>query len=158
MALFLSTFVNKVDKKGRVSVPSPFRVALAGQGFNGVVLFPSISTRAIEGWSRARMEALSEGIESFDPFSDESDDFTLAIMADSHPLAFDSEGRIVVPAALLAHAGITEQAAFVGRGKSFQIWEPAAFRVGQDEARKRARQNRKALKLSRGEPAEGNNR
>jgi MraZ protein len=151
MALFLSTFVNKVDKKGRVSVPSPFRVALAAQGFSGVVVFPSISLSAIEGWGLERMEALSAGIDDFDPFSDESDAFTLSILADSHQLAFDTEGRVVVPDALLAHAGITEYAAFVGRGAAFQIWQPEAFRVSQEAARKMAKENRLSLKLSRRE-------
>ena len=33
MALFLSTFENKVDTKGRVSVPSQFRSMLHGQDF-----------------------------------------------------------------------------------------------------------------------------
>lgn len=149
MDLFLSTFVNKVDKKGRVSVPSPFRVALAAQGFSGVIAFPSINLPAIEGWGKKRMESLSAGIDAFDPFSDEIDDFTMAIIADSHQLAFDTEGRVVVPDALLAHAGITEHAAFVGRGTAFQIWEPEAFRVRQEEARKRAKENRLAIKLSR---------
>ena len=155
MALFLSTFVNKVDKKGRVSVPSAFRAALTSQGFPGVVVFPSLSLPAVEGWDLDRMEALSAGIEEeFDPFSDELDGFANSILADSHQLGFDTEGRVVVPEALLAHAGISEEAAFVGRGASFQIWEPAAFRARQNEARKQAKENRQKVKLAQRKSAE----
>src|SRR3546814_16460146 len=32
MALFLSTYVNRIDKKGRVSVPESFRAALEASG------------------------------------------------------------------------------------------------------------------------------
>ena len=48
MTSFLSTFVNKVDRKGRVSVPAPFRAALAGQGFQGIVAYPSLTDPAID--------------------------------------------------------------------------------------------------------------
>ena len=49
MALFLSTFVNKIDRKGRISVPASFRVAVAGQSFHGVILYRSHKHPAIEG-------------------------------------------------------------------------------------------------------------
>ena len=153
MALFLSTFVNKVDRKGRVSVPAAFRAKLAAEGFAGAVLFPSISAAAIEGCGMDRMEEMSRGIDAFDPYSDEHEAFALSILADAHQLAFDTEGRVLLPPALLAHANIGEQAAFVGRGSTFQIWEPAALAEGQREARRRARDERLSLKLNRGDAA-----
>ena len=42
MALFLDTFVNKIDRKGRVSVPATFRAALDGQAFHGIVALPVV--------------------------------------------------------------------------------------------------------------------
>ena len=149
MALFLSTFVNKVDRKGRVSVPAAFRVGLADQGFNGVVVFPSISLSCIEGWGMTRMEELSAGIDGFQPFSDERDAFALSILAKSHPLPFDTEGRVVLPPALLRHAGVGEEAAFVGRGSTFQVWEPSALEKNQEEADRRAKSGKESLKLPR---------
>ena len=149
MPLFLATYVNKVDKKGRVSIPATFRAGLVSQGYNGVIAFPSINLPTIEGWGMERMEALSAGIDSFDPFSDEHDAFTLSILADARPLPFDTEGRGVLTEELIAHARITETAAFVGRGSTFQIWDPDSFRSVQVDARTRAKQGRQALKLRR---------
>lgn len=146
-ALFLSTTINKVDKKGRVSVPASFRAALNEQGFNGVVLFRSIHHPAVEGWGLARMETLTNGIEQYNPFSDQRDDFAMSILANSVQLPCDPEGRIVIPDKLLAHAKIDDAAAFVGRGKSFQIWEPKTFEALQEKARQRAAQGRQDLKL-----------
>lgn len=144
MALFLSATVNKVDKKGRVSVPAPFRSALGA----GVVLFRSIAHPAIEGWGIDQMENLARGIDQqFNPFSEERDDFAFSILSDSAQFAFDPEGRIVIPDRLLTHAKITESAAFVGRGTSFQIWEPGMFEALQVEARARAKQVRQVLKF-----------
>lgn len=150
LALFLSTFVNRIDRKGRVSVPAPFRTVLAAQTFPGVIAFPSFVVSAIEASGIDRIERLSAGIDQFDPFSDEHDAFAISILADSHQLSFDSEGRIMLPDLLREHGGITDQAAFVGRGGTFQIWEPEAFQGYQEDARKRAREGRATLRLDPG--------
>ncbi len=151
MALFLSTFTNKVDKKGRVSVPSPFRAALVGQNFNGLVAFRSYRLPAIEGLDMARMEQFSESTDSLDLFSEEHEDITATIFADAVQMPFDGEGRIVLPANLVEHAGIGETATFVGRGRTFQIWEPERFQEFQDKARQRAREQGLTLRLKPGQ-------
>lgn len=146
MALFTSTFVNKVDKKGRISVPASFRMALANQSFAGVVVFPSFVHQAIEGAGYELLERLAQSVEQFDPFTDEHDAFSTTIFGDSHQLSFDSEGRILLPEPLLAHANITATAAFLGRGGTFQIWEPEALEVYKADAIERARADRTALR------------
>ncbi len=156
MALFLSTFINKVDTKGRVSVPAPFRAALAGQRFAGIIAYPSLNDPTIEACGIERMEELSRSVDRFNPFSDQHDAFSSALFAESHELAWDGQGRIVLPERLIAHAGISAMAAFVGRGATFQIWEPAASAANRQQARERARAERDALSLGRrdggGEP------
>ena len=117
------------------------------QSFSGVIVFPSFVAPAIEASGIDHIERLSAGIDQFDPFSDEHDAFAISILADSHQLSFDSEGRIVLPDVLREHAGISDHAAFVGRGATFQIWEPEAFRACQEEARKRARDGRTSLRF-----------
>jgi len=146
MGIFLSTFVNRLDKKGRVSVPSTFRSALAGQSFQGVILFRSYTLQAVEGFGMDRMEKLSLQLDTLDLFSDDQNDLAASIFADAHQLPFDGEGRVLLPEALCAHAGLSEQVAFVGRGATFQIWEPDAFKHHQEAARERL----KASKLSPG--------
>jgi len=152
VAVFLSTFVNKVDRKGRVSVPATFRAVLGGQSYPGIVVFPSFreAYNAIEACGMDRMERLSASVDGLNPFSDEHDDFATAIFGSAVQLPFDGEGRVMLPEHLRAHAGITDQAAFVGRGATFQIWEPAALEVYQREARRRAAAARDRLALDRG--------
>ncbi len=149
MVLFLSTFVNKVDRKGRVSVPAPFRAALAGQVFNGVVAFRSYRQAAIEGCGIDRMARLSDSIDELELFSEARDDLASTIFADAHQLSFDGEGRSGLPPIFVEHAGITETAAVIGRGATFQIWQPDAFATHQDEARSRARDQGATLRLRR---------
>jgi len=149
LALFLSTFVNKVDRKGRVSVPASFRAALAGQSFAGIVAFRSFKSDGIEASGIDRLEEMSARLDGLDQFSEDYD--TLAsIFADSQQLPFDSEGRIVLPEILAEHAGITESAAFVGLGRTFQIWEPERHKQHQAEMRERAKRQGVTLPARRG--------
>jgi len=147
MTLFLSTFIHKLDKKGRVSVPAPFRLALSGQTFQGVVAFRSYKLSAIEGMAIDRMQRLSDSVDQLDLFSDAQDDLTATIFADAQMLAIDGDGRIVLPQALLEHAKIQDNVAYVGRGAIFQIWNPELFERHQHEARQRVQEKQATLKL-----------
>jgi MraZ protein len=147
MTLFLSTFMNKLDKKGRVSVPASFRLALSGQAFQGLVVFRSYKFPAIEGMGMNRMEHLSQSVDQLDLFSDTQDDFTATIFADSHMLPFDGDGRIVLPEILINHARIENNVAFVGRGATFQIWNGEDFEAHQEKARQRIQEKQSTLKL-----------
>jgi len=153
VALFLSTFVNRVDKKGRASVPATFRTTLAGQTFPGIIAYRSFTHACIEGCGMDFMERLSDGAQSLDAFSPEQDNLSALIFADARQLPWDPEGRIVLPEDILAHAGITESVAFVGKGQTFQIWEPEAYKAVEAEIRARALQSRPTLPLKpRGTP------
>jgi MraZ protein len=126
VALFLSTYVNKVDRKGRVSVPATFRAALATQRFPGVVVWPSFKLPALEACGADRMEELVDRQEMLAPYTEDYENFG-ALLADTRELPFDGEGRIVLPEKFAEHAAITEAATFVGQGRTFQIWEPERF-------------------------------
>ncbi len=135
MALFLSTYTNKVDKKGRVSVPAPFRAALSDQIQNGVVLFASHQHDCLEGFDFAKMDEIGTRMDHYDLFSDEQDDLATTIFGESVQLFFDGDGRVVLPEHLITAANIDGQATFVGLGRKFQIWNPALFEARKLQAR-----------------------
>lgn len=150
MALFLSTFINKLDKKGRVSVPATFRTALSNDVFQGFVAFRSYKNAAIECFTYDRMTQLSASVDSFDVFSDAQDDFATAIFADAVQIAIDGDGRISLPQELMDHGAMTQEVAFVGRGPTFQLWNPETFADMQSAARERMRVAGVGLKLGGG--------
>lgn len=147
MALFLATHVNKVDSKGRISVPAPFRAAIGQSRFQGIVVFQSHNQPALEGFSWDQMETMSAAMDEYDMFSESHDDFSMTMFGSSVPLQFDSTGRIVLPGDLAEFAGITDQAAFVGLGKRFQIWDPARLQAHQNAARERVKQKQLTVSL-----------
>ena len=144
--MFISTYENKLDKKGRVSVPAPYRSHLSSLGYNGVVCYPSFTNSSIEFCPQNRLEKIADTIESLNPFDENRDIFSTSILANSFQLNFDSEGRITLADKLLKHSGIKEKVLFVGQGKSFQMWEPSVFKKFSDDARKKANLKRSELK------------
>lgn len=145
MTHFLGTHQNRLDAKGRVSVPAPFRAALRAQaGGNGeagaaLVLRPSHKHPCIEAWPAAVFDELATLLEQRELFSEAHDDLAAALYADAWPAESDREGRIVLPEPLVLHAGLNESVVFMGLGRTFQIWDPEAAGERRAEARERAR-------------------
>lgn len=142
MSTFLGTHLNRLDAKGRVSVPAPFRSALRAGSDNGtasLVLRPSHKHPCIEAWPEAIFQALATPLDRLDLFSEDHDDLAAALYADAYPLDADREGRIILPESLVKHAGLSEQVAFLGLGRIFQIWEPGAAERRRAEARERTK-------------------
>jgi MraZ protein len=149
--LFLSTYQNKIDKKGRVSVPALFRSALAkatpkAEEFSGIIAYGSFINRCVEACGIDRIKKLSARIEQLDPFSEERDAFATTILGGSIQLPFDGEGRVMLPEQLIELAGINEMAMFIGKGETFEIWEPRAFAEYAARARELAREKRLRLR------------
>jgi MraZ protein len=147
MALFIGTHQNKLDAKGRVSVPAQFRSVLkkmshAGEGAPTATMYlrPSHQNPCIEGWTEFGFEALSAPVaEGYSLFSPEHEDFVMALFGDACAMETDKEGRIMLPPNLVAHAGLGENVTFIGARNTFQIWEPEAGARRLAQARENAR-------------------
>ena len=152
--MFLSSFENKIDKKGRVSVPATFRSHLNSMGYNGFISYPSFNHAALEACSQDRIEKLSNTIDSLNPFEEKRDYFATSILSESENLQFDTEGRVSISQKLLNHAKIKSNVLFVGLGKTFQIWEPNNYEKFKAFAKKKAFENRSNLKWDNNQKGE----
>ncbi|MCI0598043.1 MAG: division/cell wall cluster transcriptional repressor MraZ [Beijerinckiaceae bacterium] len=139
MDRFRSFCTNRLDAKGRVSIPANFRAVLARDGYEGLYAYPSIDVEALDCGGHALVREIDELLESFSPYSDERNLFSTALLGTSENLKIDSEGRVILTDTLKAFAGITSEVTFVGKGNKFQIWEPSRFRAHLEEARVRVR-------------------
>ena len=145
MDLFLSKFVNKVDKKGRISFPSSFRSTLPKNNKNEIILYKSLKSKSIEGCNTDRIKEISKRINKLDIFSDDQDDFATSIFSEIIPTAIDKEGRFLISEKLKQHSNISNQATFIGQGHFFQIWEPNAAIKRQKQSRIRLIKEKKTL-------------
>ena len=128
MPLFTSTYTNKVDKKGRVSIPAPFRSTLPKDD-QFVAAFPSLISAAIEGFDYGYLEHISERLNNFEMLvtPGQKQDPAAKILSRSITLSIDADGRMVLPQEFMKHAKITDRAVFVGLGRTFQIWSPEEY-------------------------------
>ena len=149
--LFMDTIVNKVDAKGRVSLPSDYR-AIVKELETEIVCYRSLSLPCIEGCLEETLDKLATDIEdSTDFFSETQDNLTNLVFGDAKRFTFDSTGRIMLSEKLLKHAQITDTAVFVGKGRKFQIWNPQNWQKEEERIRREVLKNRPVLKKSKDE-------
>jgi MraZ protein len=145
MNLFVSTFVNKIDKKGRVSLPSIFRSALPKNSKNEIILSKSLRNDIIDGLSVDRVKEIAKRINNLDFFSEEHEDFTTSIFSEMLPTNLDKEGRFLIPEQLKKFANIKNEVSFIGQGYFFQIVNPSTALDLQKKSRTRLNLNKKTL-------------
>ena len=147
MDLFVSKYFNKIDKKGRVSLPSSFRNVLPKANRNEIILYKSIKTPSIEGCGVGRLKEIAKRINNLDFFSEDYDDFSTSIFSEIVTTNVDKEGRFLIPEALKLYAGIKTEAAFFGQGHFFQIWEPTQGLKNTEDSRSRLLKEKKSLRM-----------
>ncbi|MCB1508410.1 MAG: division/cell wall cluster transcriptional repressor MraZ [Hyphomicrobiaceae bacterium] len=140
MQLFVSSYVMRFDKKGRVSVPAPFRTTLTADGYPGLYLIPTLERTALDAGGNRLMAQFDAKLSALDPTSREHDLLTAVFYGQSEIAGFDPEGRISLSERMRSLAGLTDQAVFVGKGHKFQIWSPERHEAYLDTALDKARQ------------------
>ena len=154
MDRFVSTFTNKLDAKGRVSIPAGFRDVLSRDGYagaetaetksgGGIYCYPALDAPALDAGGESLAKKIDDLLKGLSDYSDERDQLSVALYGDVHVLKIDGDGRIVLPDALRLHARLESDVTFVGLGHKFQIWQPQAFEAYRAEARERARDHRR---------------
>lgn len=139
MDKFVGTFTNKLDRKGRVSLPAEFRAVLQRQQSESAALMPALNADAIAGGGALYLATLHSRIEGLDPMGEEFNDWVDYIMPNVRDAGWDETGRLVLPDSLVKLAGLTDTAVFVGRYDHFQIWHPTAWAERQAEVTERHR-------------------
>ena len=145
MDRFVSHYLLRLDAKGRVSIPAPFRAVLSRDGFDGLFCCPALDRPAIDVGGSALLAEIEQLIAGFAPYSEEREQFSTALYGTSETLKMDAEGRVTLTEALKDHAGIMEAASFVGLGHKFQIWAPDRLGKQLSEATGAVRKLRKRL-------------
>ena len=139
MDRFVSHYTLRLDSKGRVSIPAPYRAVLARDGFEGLYCYPTLDAPALDAGGNALLAEIEDLIGRFPPYSEEREQLSSALYGTSEVLKVDGEGRAILTEPLKTHAKIGDEATFVGLGHKFQIWEPGRFRAELAEATEKVR-------------------
>ncbi len=136
---FLSNAINKVDAKGRVSIPAAFRALLEKRKETRLYTLQSIDMPCIDAGGTRLLKNYEARMAELDPLSGGYDDLSFYYHGDSAWIKIDGDGRIGLTEAFRVHTGISDRIAFVGRGTFFQMWQPEKFETYRMEARERIR-------------------
>ena len=132
---FRGESLHKVDLKGRVSVPAPFRRVLedgdpefkTGSNPNFVIVYGGVKTPCLEAYTMKSISTVDQLISKLPRFSREREILERFINTQSLYIQLDENGRIVLPPKLKAFIGLEGEAIFAGMGEKFQIWEPKTY-------------------------------
>ncbi|ETA50413.1 division/cell wall cluster transcriptional repressor MraZ [Ponticoccus alexandrii] len=132
---FRGEFTNKVDGKGRVSIPAPFRRVLEkgdpdwteGLNPNFVIVYGDGRRKFLECYTIEEMEEVEAKISKKKRGSAQRRALELLFLSQSMTTNVDETGRIVIPARLRDKIGLDGTAQFAGTADTFQIWSPEAY-------------------------------
>ncbi len=127
--MLLGAYEHSLDDKNRVTLPAKFRQAFAKGVFVSKGLDPCLAVYPPEGW-----KALVDGrMAGLDPFSGEARRMSRFVYASTSEAVPDKQGRISLPATLLAHAGLKREVIVVGVRDHLELWEPKAWQKELDD-------------------------
>ncbi len=127
---------NKVDAKGRLSIPSAVRKILApGDSDEVVVLFVPTGHLLLfnrEYWSGTIQQTI---IDRQDTMGRENVWRAIHRLSEnSHMSTVDSQGRITIPHRLLEKAGVDGDAVVIGAFDRVSVWSPVRYEAWINEA------------------------
>jgi MraZ protein len=119
--VFVGTFEHSLDDKGRVVLPSTFRVQLVERGFL------SQWDRCLGLWTeegfndvaRRLTEKIREGLAPQEALR--------SFAANAHEVRPDSQGRITIPQRLREFARLEREAVVIGAIDRIEIWDAARW-------------------------------
>ncbi|MEO0635704.1 MAG: transcriptional regulator MraZ [Pseudomonadota bacterium] len=123
-----------IDRKGRVSVPAPFRSVLAKAEATELYTLKNLERPAIDAGGADWLDELERPLDGLDPLSPEFEQLSTFIHGDGAFVKLDDTGRLMLPDAVRDHTGISDQVTFVGRRTFFQMWQPERFAEWREEA------------------------
>lgn len=135
MGRFLSNATNRIDAKGRVSVPASFRAVLSERGVQELYCLQDFIFPAISVGGPDLLDRYERQIASLDAFSPEANRMSLLVHGGGVFTKLDAEGRLMVTDFIRDFTAISSEVTFVGRSDHFQLWQPQAFHEAQAAAR-----------------------
>lgn len=132
---FLGEYSQKVDGKGRMSIPSDFRAVLAEGDPNCpetplprvVVLYGEHLEGCLHAYTVEAMAEIEEGIKRLPRGSERRKRASRLILSRAWRSEIDKDGRIVLPQWLRQRVGLEGEAKMIAMGDYFEIWNAATY-------------------------------
>lgn len=137
MDRFLGHVTNRIDAKGRVSVPAHFRSIIQQAGHTELYALRSLHFPALDVGGPDFLARYEARLAGEDPFQQAAQDWTFYLHADGMFLKLDQDGRITINDFIREHTGISSEVTFAGAMTHFQMWQPERFEAHRAAVRER---------------------
>ncbi|HZO97346.1 MAG TPA: division/cell wall cluster transcriptional repressor MraZ [Gaiellaceae bacterium] len=131
--MLLGEHEHSLDDKNRLTLPARHREELGDR---------VVVSRGLDGClyvhSAAEWDRLRERVRTLDPFESEARTMRRWFFASASEAELDRQGRLVIPAPLLRHAGITREVTVLGVDDHLEVWDRAAWQEQQQRVEGRA--------------------
>lgn len=124
--MFFGTFHHAIDAKGRTSLPSRFRDALAAAGEPRIVLMQYPHWKALLALPQSVWGELVKKVMQASPLDARWQRNVLKFVSSAHEVDLDVHGRVLVPPALRSWAGLEKDVVWVGMGPVIHLYDKAA--------------------------------
>ncbi len=125
MRFFLSRYLNKIDQKGRVSVPASYRnILFKTENKFDLIIYPSTKYDCIECCSLDYLDNLVHMANKMNDSFEEKIAFETVIFGSALHLMIDKDGRVIIPNKFLVRFNLKNNVEFIGKGEIFEIWNP----------------------------------
>ena len=149
---FRGEFYQRVDAKGRVSIPAAFRRILEADDPQAVdpprprvyMIYGGINRDFVECYTKAGADALAEEINLMDEGSDEREQAEFDLLACSVMVEVEPDGRVVLPPRVREKIGLAgidfagDDAAFQGRSNRFRLYRKDSYEMAKAQRPKPA--------------------
>ena len=131
MTGFYGQYVTTLDSKGRCILPAKLR-AVTDESSNSLLDGEIVLTKGLEGCLAIYPQSEWEGIQSklsTLSFTDKPfRSFSRRFYSSANPVVPDKNGRILIPAPLLAGANLDKELIVIGVNRWIEIWDPQLFK------------------------------
>lgn len=121
--VFRGTYINTIDSKGRVNIPSSYRQVLAEQNSIVITNYITEGARCLEAYTIKEWEAFENKLRSksrFDPKIRALEHYYFSRAAVCN---LDSNGRVNIPQNLRVYASLEKEVLFCASFNGFRVWD-----------------------------------
>ena len=123
--MFKGTYRHKLDAKGRLPIPAAFRRSLAAERAKGLVA--TLVDQCVAIYPATEWQKLADQLRRLPTFHRQTKALSRNLASRAADCTLDGQGRILLPPALRAAAGLRQEAVVVGVIDRIEVWAPAAW-------------------------------
>lgn len=133
MDAIIGTYECKVDAKGRLLLPAPFKKQLSASLQDGFVLKRSVFQPCLELYPMAEWNLMMQKINKLNRFVKKNNDFIRRFTAGVKTVEIDNLGRLLVSKDLMSFASISKDVVLSSAVNIIEIWDKDLYEKAIDD-------------------------